>query len=333
MSGSARVVFASTAAAFLSLVLASQVHAADPPPRSPELQELFRLADAAMKRADAAGARAYWAQINYLEPTTAALCQLGQLDLRIGRWDAAANELSLCVEQMPAPKNDAERRFYEVRHADFAAARGHVGEIRVLPPPRSTRSLVDGKEVEATRSVYVLPGQHEITATGPQGEIARALVKVAAGDSLSVPLTFDARPAAAVAKAHAVPARISPKLRESSDGPKPWLVWTGASAAVMGLAVGVGFHVAADSADDESDSIKESALDGNIPRWDPVYGSLYEEAKSAHERANTLHAIGTAAVIAGAALGAATIVVVALPRRTEVELRARGSYAEVRLAW
>jgi hypothetical protein len=333
VSGSTRVVFASQAAALLSLVLASQVHAADPPPRSPELQELFRQADAAMKRMDSAGAREKWAQINDLEPTTAALCQLGQLDLRIGRWDAAANELSLCVEQMPAPKNATERRFFEVRHADFAEARRHVGEIRVLPPPRSTRSLVDGKEVDAARSVYVLPGQHEITATGPQGEIARVLVKVAAGDSLSVPLTFDARPAAAVSKAPAVPARISPELGQSSHGPKPWLVWTGASAAAAGLAAGIGFHVAAESADDEVDSIEERALDGDPPRWDPVYGSMYEDAKSAHERANTLHAIGTAAVIAGAALGAATIVYVALPHKAEIELRARGSYAEVRFVW
>ncbi|WP_437480592.1 hypothetical protein WME75_35895 [Sorangium sp. So ce1014] len=333
MSGSTRVVFASRAAALLSLVLASQVHAADPPPRSPELRELFRQADEAVKRMDLVRAREIWARINYLEPTTAALCQLGQLDLRIGRWDAAANELSLCVEQMPAPKNATERRRFEVRHADFAAARRQAGEIRILPPPRSTRTLVDGKEVDATRSVYVAPGQHEITATGPQGEIARALVKVAAGDSLSVPLTFDAGRTAAVSKPPAAPARIPPELRQSNHGPKPWIVWTGASAAVAGLAVGIGLHVSAESADDEAESIKRSAVDGRIDPADPRYRPIYEDAMSTHERANTLHAISAAAFVAGAALGAATIVYVALPHQAEIDIRTRGSYAEVRFAW
>lgn len=335
MSGATRVVFSSRAAAFLALALASQAHAAEPPPRSPELRELFRQADAAVERMDVARARELWAQIHDIEPSTAALCQLGQLDLRLGRWEAAAEELSRCVEQMPEPTNDKERRRFEVRHADFAAVRRQVGRIHVLPPPRSTRALVDGREVDAARGVYVAPGHHEVTAMGPRGEIARALVKIAAGETLSVPLTFEARLVAATPETPAAPARPSPRPTPSGkptpSGPRPWIVGAGATAAVAALAAGVGLHLAADSADDEAESIRSKTENEPMSPSDAAYKAMYEQAMGAHERATTLHAVGSAALVTGAALGAATLVYVALPY--DAEVRARAGYAELVLVW
>ncbi|WP_437597844.1 hypothetical protein [Sorangium sp. So ce590] len=60
-------------AAALAAVLAStfplQAAAADPPPRSREVQELIDEAEKAAKRLDLDRARAYWAQVNELEPS------------------------------------------------------------------------------------------------------------------------------------------------------------------------------------------------------------------------------------------------------------------------
>ncbi|AUX20864.1 hypothetical protein SOCEGT47_013400 [Sorangium cellulosum] len=170
----------------MAVVLAStfplQAAAADPPPRSRKVQELIDEAEKAARRLDLDRARELWAQIYTLEPSTMALCQLGQFDRRLGRLEEAAEELSTCVEQMPAPANDVERRRYEVRHADLAAVRQRVAELHVSPPPGTARLLVDGKQVSTGGGrVFVAPGQHEVTAMGKQGQVAHALVKVAAG--------------------------------------------------------------------------------------------------------------------------------------------------------
>ncbi|WP_437688837.1 hypothetical protein [Sorangium sp. So ce176] len=99
--------------------------AADPPPRSREVQELIEEAEKAAKRLDLARARELWARINDLAPSTMAVCQLGVFDLRLGRLEDAAAELSTCVAHMPAPTNDIERRRYEMlrRTCRFASGR------------------------------------------------------------------------------------------------------------------------------------------------------------------------------------------------------------------
>ncbi|WP_437631856.1 hypothetical protein [Sorangium sp. So ce854] len=153
--------------------------AADPTPLDREVQELIDEAEKAAKRLDLARARELWARVNVLKPSTMAVCQLGVFDLGLDRLEEAAAELETCVEQMPAPTNDIERRRYEVRHAALAAVRQRVAELHISPPPGTARLLVDGREVSAGGPVFVTPGQHEVTAIGKQGQVAHTLVKVA----------------------------------------------------------------------------------------------------------------------------------------------------------
>ncbi|WP_437283394.1 hypothetical protein WME90_23320 [Sorangium sp. So ce375] len=159
------------------------------------MQELIDEAEQAAKRLDLARAREYWARVNVLEPSTMAVCQLGVFDLRLDRIEKAAEELTACVERMPEPTNDVERRRYEVRRADLAAVRQRVAELHVSAPPGTARILVDGREVSAGGRVFLAPGQHEVTATGKQGEVARELVKVAAGDGRQRCMALDWREA------------------------------------------------------------------------------------------------------------------------------------------
>ncbi|WP_437942938.1 hypothetical protein [Sorangium sp. So ce341] len=106
---------------------------------------------------------------------------------------------------MPAPTNDIERRRYEVRRADLAAVRQRVAELHVSAPPGTARLLVDGRAVSAGGPVFVAPGQHEVTATGKQGQLARALVKVTAGQSRRVALAFEAPRPPALQRGRASP--------------------------------------------------------------------------------------------------------------------------------
>ncbi|MGK3964631.1 hypothetical protein WMF38_10695 [Sorangium sp. So ce118] len=251
-------------AAVLAAVLAStfplRAAAADRSPQDREVQELIDEAEKAAKRLDLARAREYWARVNALKPSTMAVCQLGQFDLRLDRLEEAAAELSTCVEQMPAPASDIERRRYEVRHADLAAVRQRVAELHISPPPGTARILVDGREVSAGGPVFVAPGQHEVTAMGKQGQVAHALVKVAARDSRRVSLAFEI-PQVSAARVR-VPAPVAPA--PARPRPNRLFIGAGATASVAMLGAGVVLHLAGDAAEREAAESAARLSDGTL---------------------------------------------------------------------
>lgn len=320
---------AAAAVVFVASTFPLQAAAADPPSRSREVQELIDEAEEAAKRLELDRARELWAQIYMLEHSTMALCQLGQFDRRLGRLEEAAEELSKCVEQMPAPTNDVERRRYEVRHADLAAVRQRVAELHVSPPPGTERLLVDGKQVSPGGGrVFVAPGQHEVTAMGKQGQVAHALVNVAAGKSAHVSLAFEA-PTPSAARAPA-PARAAPP--PASSKPNPWIIGTGAAASAALLGAGVALHLAGDAAEAETVAKVSRLSDGSMLPSSAAFRKVYDEADAANTRANLFRGFGSAALVAGAALGAATVVYVVFPRG-KAEIRTRAAGAEVELVW
>ncbi|KYF56504.1 hypothetical protein BE08_34135 [Sorangium cellulosum] len=299
--------------------------AADPTPLDREVQELIDEAEKAAKRLDLARARELWARVNVLKPSTMAVCQLGVFDLGLDRLEEAAAELETCVEQMPAPTNDIERRRYEVRHAALAAVRQRVAELHISPPPGTARLLVDGREVSAGGPVFVTPGQHEVTAIGKQGQVAHTLVKVAARDSRRVSLAFET-PKASAAKAP-VPTPVAP----ARSRPSPWIIGSGAAASAALLGAGAGLHVAGDAAQREATVKVAPMTDGSMRPSSALFRRFHDDAHAADTRASLFRGFGSAALVAGAALGAATVVYVVWPRKAE--LRPRGAGAEVKLVW
>ncbi|WP_437607858.1 hypothetical protein WMF20_44280 [Sorangium sp. So ce834] len=311
----------------LASMVPLQAVAADPAARDREVQELIDEAEKAAKRLELARARELWARVNALKPMTMAICQLGVFDLGLDRLEEAAAELEKCVEQMPAPTNDIERRRYEVRHAALAAVRQRVAELHISSPPGAARLLVDGREVSAGGPVFVTPGQHEVTAIGKQGQVAHALVKVAARESRRVSLAFEV-PKAAAAKVP-VPAPVAPAPAHSR--PNPSFIGAGAAVSAALLGAGIGLHVAGGFAERETVAKVTRLNDGSMLHSSAEYRQIYDEADAADARASLFRGFGSAALVAGAALGAATIVYVVWPRKAEI--RPRGAGAEVRLVW
>ncbi|AUX37277.1 hypothetical protein SOCE836_094990 [Sorangium cellulosum] len=304
-----------------------QAAAADPSSLDREVQELIDEAEKAAKRLELARARELWARVNALKPMTMAICQLGVFDLGLDRLEEAAAELEKCVAQMPAPTNEIERRRYEVRHAALAAVRQRVAELHISPPPGTARLLVDGREVSAGGPVFVTPGQHEVTAMGKHGQVAHALVKVAARESRRVSLAFEI-PKAAAAKVR-VPAPVAPA--PARPRPNPSIIGSGAAGSAALLGAGIGLHVAGDFAERETVAKVTRLNDGSMLHSSTEYRRIYDEADAADTRASMFRGFGSAALVAGAALGAATIVYVVWPRKAEI--RPRGAGAEVRLVW
>ncbi|WP_437606826.1 hypothetical protein WMF20_38695 [Sorangium sp. So ce834] len=323
MLRSALVVGGSKAAAVTMFLLALPLAAAappsrpPPPPRSPRVAALVREAEAALDRLDIARARDLWAQIYELERSTVAICQLGQLDRRLGRWVDAAGELTRCVQEMRPPATPMERRLHDTRHADLAAARRQVAELRVFAPAGAAPVLVDGRIVDESGRIYVEPGQHEVTAALPDGRKARSSVRVTAGESRAVLLSPEP---ASLRPAAPPPARPAGAPARPAAPPAPWLLYAGSAASGAFLVSGIVLHIMA--------SLEDSALRTEMCKadWEET-----EAARRAMLAIDVKQHISTAALVAGSALGAATLAVALLPRGAQVRATAGG--AEVRFSW
>ncbi|MGK3985766.1 hypothetical protein WME99_22150 [Sorangium sp. So ce136] len=296
--------------------------AAPPPsrpssPRSPRVAALVREAEAALDRLDIALARDLWAQIYDLERSTVGICQLGQLDRRLGRWVDAAEELTRCVQEMRPPATPQERRLHDTRHADLAATRRQVAELRVFAPAGAAPVLVDGRLVDETGRIYVEPGPHEVTAVLPDGRKARSTVRVAAGKSRAAVLSPEPASLHPIAPPPVVRAGAPAQPAAPSS---PWLLYAGSAASGAFLVSGVVLHIVA--------SLEDSSLRTEMCKadWEET-----EAARRAMLAIDVKQHISTAALVAGSALGAATLVVALLPSGTQVRASAGG--AEVRFSW
>ncbi|WP_437597762.1 hypothetical protein WMF28_34230 [Sorangium sp. So ce590] len=319
MLRSALVVCWSHAAAVAMFLLALTPAFAAPPPRSPRVVALIREAEAAFERLDIARARDLWAQIYDIERSTVGICQLGQLDRRLGRWVDAVVELTRCVREMRPPATPRERKLHETRHADLAAARRQVAELRVFAPAGAAPVLVDGRLVDESGRIYVAPGQHEVAAAMPDGRTVRSTVHVTAGESEPRAVLLSAEPASLPLVAPP-PARPAGAPAQPAAPPGRWLLYAGSAASGAFLVSGIVLHIVA--------SLEDSALRDEMCKPD------WEETDAARRAMNTIDVeqhVSTAALVAGSVLGAATLVVAVLPSNAQVRASARG--AEVRFAW
>ncbi|WP_437295618.1 tetratricopeptide repeat protein [Sorangium sp. So ce426] len=337
----------SWAVLLLGLVATAPARAEAPPKRSEAVKELIREARAALDRSDLAQARELWGVAYDIERSNVAMCNLGQLDVRMGRWEEAVGELSQCVQHMPAPSTEEERRLVEYRHADLARARRRVGEVVLMPPPGIVGMFVNGRGVKDGNRVYVRPGQHEVMAVGQEGQVARAGVRVEAGESKAVPLTFD-KPAQAPedraqppkdraqppkgASGPGAPGPAAPKgppQGAGRPGPDFRIVTTGAVASIGFLVAGTVSLQSARGYGQEATAARYHALVMSKldPAFQPDYNGMVDTAASG----KLMRLLGTSALIAGAAAGAATLVYVWLPNDTQIRVAAHG--AEVRVRW
>ncbi|WP_437598871.1 hypothetical protein WMF28_39415 [Sorangium sp. So ce590] len=294
-----------------------------------------------MARLDIARARELWAEVYEIERSNVAMCTLGQLDARMGRWADATVELSQCVDQMPAPRTKQQRSLYEQRHADLARARRRVGEVVLVPPPGVVGMLVNGRGVKDGRRVYVAPGQHEVTAVGEDGQVARASVKVDAGESKPVPLTFD-KPAPAPEDRAQAPKGASgprapgpaappkgPPQGAARPGPDLRMVVTGTMASAGLMVTGAVCLQSAQGYKQEAMAAWDRADSGQTE--DTTFRPEYNEVIDKAATGKLMSVLGTSALVAGAMAGVATVVYVWLPNDTQIRAGTHG--AAVRIRW
>ncbi|WP_437929795.1 hypothetical protein WMF37_11255 [Sorangium sp. So ce291] len=298
--------------------------AEQPPRRPPHIQKLVREAEAAFDRLDIALARQLWAQIHELEHTNVAMCQLGQLDRRLARWVDAVDELERCVARMEPPKTPQEQRLYETRHEDLAVARQQVAEVAVLAPPGVTAVLVGGRRVDKTGRIYVAPGQHEVSAALPDGQVVSTTVSAPAGESrtaLLAPPAATPPTAAPPVPAAAPPPPRAPEPPAGQGDAARWIVPAGAAASVALLATGIALHIAA-AGERAEVGTEVYALDQSTWQW-----RTRENVASVA----MMDQISTATLVAGTTLAGATLIYAVLRDGTQIPARVTG--AEVMFVW
>ncbi|WP_437758129.1 hypothetical protein [Sorangium sp. So ce1389] len=253
-----------------------------------------------------------------------AMCQLGQLDRRLARWVDAVDELERCVAEMEPPETPREQRLYETRHEDLAVARQQVAKVAVLAPPGATAVLVGGRRVDKTGRIYVAPGQHEVSAALPDGQVVSTTVSAAAGESrtalLAPPAATPPTATPPIPAAAPQPPRAPEPPAGQADAAR-WIVPAGAAGSLALLATGIALHVAAAS---------ERAETGPIV-CPPDNECQHPWNRDVAARVTMMDQISTVTLVAGTTLAGATLIYVVL--RDGTQIRARVTGAEVMFVW
>lgn len=301
--------------------------------RPRQVKELIKEADAAVARLDIARARELWFQIRELERSQVAICQLGQLSLRLGRWADAAAELSQCFREMRPPANARERMFYEQRRADLVAARRHVAAVTVQVSDPGAEIFVDDRRVGVSPlelPVFVTAGQHRLAARlgGTQAEV---VITAEEGTEQTARIVLPTVQAAAPAGAPASRARAVPAhTPEPSAWPPRWQTVAVLAAPVALGALGVGAVAAANGEAGERDAIA-ARLRSENPHDCPG-GPGCDAFTAADGRARTWTAVAVTSFV-GAGLAAVGAAVYLLTPLGQVRVQTGGTSVHMVAAW
>lgn len=160
-------------------------------------------------------ARLAFLQSYAIKPHPATLLNLGQSELRAGHPDDAAGHFSEYLRTNTSA-NEAEKQEAEL---GFTAAKAKVGEVTVAVDASGAQVSVDGQEKGMSPlpgPLYMSPGTHALEARMSDRNVTKN-VTVAAGQAVSVNLSFRA---AAAAAAPAAPAGGGP-APEGAGAPPP----------------------------------------------------------------------------------------------------------------
>ncbi|WP_437924823.1 hypothetical protein WMF37_38255 [Sorangium sp. So ce291] len=301
-------------------------------------RRLERSADRAVAEGQLAKARDIWLQLWQLEPSEKAACNVGQLAFRVADMPRAAEFLALCLEKTPAPGGGEARERYASRALDLARARQEVGALTFAVPQGAQLSIDDRPIGRAplAREVFVAPGSHRVRAALDTAA-REAAVEVRAGEARLVVIDLAAPVPVADRRRQATPRAPGPArlmapagqaVVPAEEGPAPGLILVGGAATAGCVTLGAIFLT-------ESRG-HERRFDDLIARNHGGYriaGAELQRAQNAYSAMERAEERAAVALIAGAVLGAGTLVYALLPRGRGPRLTAAGPGLGLELTW
>lgn len=271
-------------------------------------EDAFATGAAAFERGDTASALVHMRRAFELEPTYRNAAGLGQVELELGRYRAAAEHLEFSLRHYPAA-GDAEGRANVM--SGFSQARTHVGTITLEGQIPGVTFSIDGKpwaRLPVAHDLFVEPGVRDFSfakqgfAPGSQ----RVTVQAGAMHSLRVVLgaplgasgsqqgrrgasSTDARPGALPAGAGSTAGSSTrdPSTATPSTVPATgtgWILIGGAALAVSAAATGAVFTVSADNARQRASELAQSAGGCNASSPDARCENRQQELQRAEDR-------------------------------------------------
>ncbi len=174
--------------------------------------------------------------------------------------------------------------------------------VKLIHAPAGTEVTVDGRPVDASKlssPLLVAPGDFDVVATAPDGEVARRMTSISAGQHATVELAF--------ARKEEPATFFSSEASESEDDSKSGkkdadgggihpLVYVAGGVGVAGLAT---FAITGSMANSKFDDLEKACPNEQCP---PERQGDIDDGKRLQTIANVGLAVGVAGVATGAAL-------------------------------
>lgn len=185
------------------------------------------------------------------EETYAVAANLGSLELALGRYREAAGHLAFAIRMCPADASPATKQALSQR---FTQAKEHVGELKIHLDVAGAEVTIDDKAIDLLDlgdETFVDPGVHAIVATRGGYLPARKTVDVKAGARLDVDLSL-----VPVALPSAPPPEPVSLPQEADAGKSMPLLIAGASAATLGIVLGIAFTAVSNSKSSQATELR-----------------------------------------------------------------------------
>lgn len=240
-----------------------------------------------------------------IRPSYDVALSLSQAEFNLGQFDASARHLAYYFKNVSAKEN--ENNLANAKQA-FEAAKAKVSSVQVTAP-RGAAILVDGKDVGIAPldgNTFVKPGKRVFEARLGDAKAEQEL-QAAAGQEQQVTLNLEqpAMPAPAAASTGAAVGAGLPEAPAPTEPERPQKrslvpVYIGGGVAAVGIAVGIGFAVAASNDKNALDVLKQkNGSSGCLGATSSDCATQHDAAES-RDRHLTYEAIGFS--VAGAAL-------------------------------
>jgi tetratricopeptide (TPR) repeat protein len=157
-------------------------------------RELFRQGNALYEADKPAEAEALYREAWALQKTWDIACNLGVVELDLGKHRDAAEHLAFALREYPAGEKAAGRTQLEER---LAAAKAQVATLRIRVNVDGAEVLIDGKTAGTSPlppDVFILPGSVAVRARATGHDATEARVEVRKGETKEVTLRLAPTP-------------------------------------------------------------------------------------------------------------------------------------------
>lgn len=250
-----------------------------------------------------------------INPTYDVASNLGQTQIRLGKFREAASRLAFALKHWPLVGKKQPREWTAKR---LGEARAEVGALTLRVSPGGATVLVDGAAVGKAPledEVFVDPGEHTVEARLAGHVDGRQVVKVGKGEKLTVGLVLAAAapppPPVASAMASGTAAPPPPSATASAQppaGPSVAVLVTGGVLAAGGLAAGIGLTVASNGKGNEAEAKRASLVK---TKGAAACAQASSDCQSLHDLIGARSTLGSAAgwaFVGAGALGVGTLI-------------------------